>query len=113
MSTAHDGISEADWEQIALDCLAELEWVPKAGIDIAPGTGERASWEDLPIPSRLLAALQRLNTAVPAEYLQQAMADILTPRSQDAITENQRVHEWVVEGYRGLSWTDKDGTEHN
>jgi type I restriction enzyme R subunit len=113
VSKAHDGISEADWEQIALDCLAELEWEPKTGTDIAPGTGERPSWDDLPIPSRLLAALKRLNTAVPVEYLQQALAEILTPRSQDAITENHRVHSWVVDGYRGLSWTDSDGVEQN
>lgn len=113
MIKPHDGISEADWEQIALDTLAELEWEPKAGIEIAPGSGERQTWDDLPIPSRLLAALTRLNTSVPQEYLDQALADILTPRSQDAITENHRVHSWVVDGYRGLSWTDHEGVEHN
>lgn len=113
MSKTHDGTSEADWEHLALDTLAELEWEPKAGTDIAPGTGERQSWDDLPIPSRMLAALTRLNTTVPIEYLQQALADILTPRSQDAITENHRVHSWVVDGYRGLTWVDKDGIEQN
>lgn len=108
-----DGTSEADWELLAIECLAELGWLPMSGAQIAPGTGERESWHDLVIPSRLLAALQQLNPTVPVDYLHQAMADLLTPRSQDAITENHRVHAWVVEGYRGVSWTDHDGTEHN
>jgi type I restriction enzyme R subunit len=108
-----DGTSEADWELLAIETLAELGWEPKTGTDIAPGTDEREAWSDLVISTRLLSALQRLNPTVPVDYLHQAMADILTPRSQDAITENQRAHSWVVDGYRGLSWTDHDGTEHN
>ena len=36
------GISEADWENAALETLAEpLGWLPLAGEKIAPGTGER------------------------------------------------------------------------
>ena len=34
-----------------------------------------------------------------------------TPKSQDAITENYRVHEFLVHGYRGVSYVDADGTE--
>lgn len=105
--------SEADWEQIALDQLGELGWEPRHGTSIAPGTGERVSWADLEIPSRLLAKLRELNPGVPADYLQQALADVLRTRSQDAITENHRVHDWLTRGYRGVSWTDTDGTEHH
>jgi len=110
---AKDGFSENQWEQFALECLAELAWQPMAGAKIAPGTGERTSWDDLVIPSRLLTAMQQLNPGVPVDYLHQAMADILTPRSQDAITENHRVHSWLVDGYRSMSWIDQDGAEHN
>ncbi|MCW2501702.1 MAG: box helicase [Frankiales bacterium] len=108
-----DQMSEDDWERLALEALAELGWTPKAGAAIAPGTGERESWSDPVINSRFLEALRRLNPTVPLDLLHQAMADILTPRSQDAITENQRIHEWVVAGYRGLSWTDQNGVEQN
>jgi len=113
MAKRDDQMSEDDWEHLALEALAELGWEPKAGSAIAPGTGERETWSDLVIPSRLLDALRRLNPTVPVDHLHQAMADILTPRSQDAITENLRVHDWLVGGYRGLTWTDRDGTEHN
>ncbi len=111
--TSNAQMSEDDWEQLALEALAELGWAPTAGAAIAPGTGERDSWSDPVITSRFLEALRRLNPTVPLDLLHQAMADILTPRSQDAITENQRIHEWVVAGYRGLSWTDQDGVEQN
>ena len=108
-----DRMSEEDWEQLALEALGELGWQPMTGAQIAPGSGERESWGDLVLHSRLLEALRRLNPTVPVDYLHQARADILTPRSQDAITENHRAHAWIVDGYRGLSWTDHDGTEHN
>jgi len=113
MADEASGLTEADWEHLVLDWLGELEWEPVAGATIAPGGGERTAWDDLVIPSRLLAALRRLNPAVPVDYLHQAMADILTPRSQDAITENHRVHSWIVDGYRGLSWVDNEGVEQN
>ncbi|WP_438853908.1 type I restriction endonuclease subunit R [Agromyces sp. M3QZ16-3] len=107
------GISEAEWEQLALDTLAEpLLWRPAAGEAIAPGTDERESWGELLIRPRLLAAMQRLNPAVPATYLQQALAEIIAPKSQDPIAENHRIHDILVGGYR-LSYLDADGTEHN
>ncbi|WP_426978245.1 type I restriction endonuclease subunit R [Pseudarthrobacter sp. O4] len=107
------GFSEADWEGIALDRLAEpLGWQPKAGQDIAPGTDERDSWDELLIRPRLLAALQRFNPAVPVQYLQQAVAEIASPKSNDALAENHRIHGYLVDGFR-LSYIDADGTETN
>ncbi|MDP9986649.1 hypothetical protein J2S98_001806 [Arthrobacter oryzae] len=81
--------SEADWEGAAKERLGELDWKPLDGRAIAPGTGERESWSELLIRPRLLAALQRLNPAVPAQYLQQALAEIVSPKSNDAMAENQ------------------------
>lgn len=113
MAIGMAALSEADWEHFALEVLADLEWPHMPGAEIAPGKGERMSWDELIMPPRLLAALQKLNPKIPVDYLHQAVADILTPRSQDAITENHRVHSWIVDGYRGLSWVDSDGTEQN
>lgn len=103
--------SEERWEILALEALALQDWQPKHGIDIAPGSGERESWDDPVIQHRFRTALQRLNPAIPSEYLQQAAADILSAKSQDAITENHRVHQWLVDGYRGLTYVDSGGTE--
>lgn len=107
------GISEADWEQAALETLAEpLLWESKRGDEIAPGSGERNTWDELLIRPRLLDAMRRLNPDVPVPFLQQAVAEIAAPKSLDAIAENHRIHEYLVGGYP-LSYIDNDGLEQN
>ncbi|EPR75861.1 Type I restriction-modification system, restriction subunit R [Leifsonia rubra CMS 76R] len=106
------GMSEAAWEQLTLDTLGELGWLPLTGDKIAPGSGERDSWDELLIRPRLLAALQKFNPDVPAQYLRQAVAEIAAPKSKDAIAENLRIHQYLVDGFR-LSYLDNTGTENN
>src|SRR5580692_186701 len=107
-------VSEAEWEMVALELLAGRDWNPLHGNKIAPGAnGGRASWDDIVLPTRLLLAMRRLNPLVPGEYLEQAIVEILGPTSQDAIAENFRLHDILVNGYRGLSYVDSDGTEQN
>lgn len=105
------GMTESDWEIFALDQLAELGWKPKSGHEIAPGSGERGSWEDLHLPGRTFDALRRLNPDVPNEYLQQALVEIVAPASKDAIAENYRVHGWLTSGFRGITYIDDQGQE--
>lgn len=106
------GMNEDAWEQLALEVLAEpLMWRPMAGAKIAPGSGERESWDELLIPSRLRAAVLALNPSVPREYLDQALAIIVAPTSQDAVAENWRVHQMLTEGFRGITYVDHDGQE--
>ncbi|MDJ0312696.1 type I restriction endonuclease subunit R [Arthrobacter sp. H35-D1] len=113
MALAGTGFSEADWEGLALEQLAEpLGWRPTQGDEIAPGRGERESWSELLIRPRMLAALQMLNPTVPLQYVKQALAEITSPKSNDAITENQRIHAYLVNGYK-LSYIDTDGTDVN
>lgn len=106
-------IPESVWEQNAQNTLSEpLGWKPLRGDQIAPGSGERESWDELLIRPRLLEALRRLNPSVPAQYLQQALVEIASPTSQDAITENQRIHRYLTSGYP-LTYIDVDGEEQN
>ncbi|PYI69905.1 DEAD/DEAH box helicase [Arthrobacter livingstonensis] len=112
MTLAATGFSEADWEGLALEQLGELGWKPTRGEDIAPGTDERESWSELLIRRRLLIALRKFNPAVPEQYLRQAVAEIASPTSNDALSENYRIHKYLVDGYR-LSYIDTDGTEKN
>ena len=105
------GFSEAQWEDLALDRLAEpLGWRPAAGEKIAPGSGGRDTWDELLIRPRLLEALRKFNPTVPVQYLRQALTEIASPKSNDAITENHRIHNYLVGGYR-LSYIDADGSE--
>ena len=105
------GMSEADWEATAAEVLGELGWTPVPGSSIAPGSGERQSWDDLVIASRLVDALRRLNPGVPGEFLRQAYEDIVDVKSNDPITENHRAHDWLVGGYRGVTYVDDSGQE--
>ncbi len=103
-------ISEAEWESTALEVLAEQGWAASTGAEIA---GERASASDIFLHERFREALVRLNPSVPEVYLRQAATEILTPSSQDAITENRRLHELMVHGYRGVTYLDNDNVEQN
>ncbi len=103
-------IKEAEWESTALDVLAELGWQPSTGAQI---NHEREHAADLVLPGRLLQAAKRFNPQVPELYLRQAVAEILTPRSQDAISENKRLHDVLVHGYRGVTYLDRDGVDQN
>ncbi|MBP2453006.1 type I restriction endonuclease subunit R [Mycolicibacterium lutetiense] len=108
------GFSEADWELVALDTLGEHEWETATGTQIAPGTDDgRESWDDIVLPGRMLAKMRDLNPDVPAEYLDQARAAIIQPQSQDALAENYRLQQYLVAGYRGISYIDADGIEQN
>src|SRR5699024_4683023 len=109
--SSQSGFTEADWEDIALIQLNEQGWSAMLGAQIAPGTGERGSWDELIIRPRLLSALRRLNPDVPGQYLQQALAEIVAPTSQDAIAENHRIHRMMTDGYR-MTYLDADGQEH-
>jgi type I restriction enzyme R subunit len=103
-------ITEAEWEDVALEVLAEHGWRPASGAQIA---AERSAMTDLVLPGRLVEAVRKLNPLVPDAYVRQAVAEILTPASQDALAENERMHSFLVHGYRGVVWTDADGVEHN
>src|SRR5436305_57331 len=106
--------SEADWERIALERFDEHAWELLPGTAVAPGVENgRTSWDDIVLRGRLLAALRRLNPLVPGGYLDEALADILKLGSQDAISENHRLHDVLVRGYRGISYVDSDGIEQN
>ena len=59
------GMSEADWEIVAMEHLAELGWFPVNGKQIAKGSGERESWDELIIPGRLRDAIARINPKLP------------------------------------------------
>lgn len=101
-------ISEADWEADMLDWLAELGWKPGTGSDI---DGQRRSASDLVLQTDLLNALRRLNPDVPDQHLAEAAAEITAPKSQDAIAENERFHDFLVHGFRGVTFIDTKGRE--
>src|SRR5712691_3429136 len=107
------GMSESQWEALAMDTLAELAWLPMEGKKIAPKSGERESWDELVIPHRLRQAIARINPKLPASAVEEAAGLILSPQSRDALSENHRVHKYLTEGIRSVVYTDGYGAEQN
>ncbi len=107
------GMSEAGWEALATDALGELGWEPVEGKLIAPGSGERESWDQLIIPGRLQSAIERINPQLPQEAVDEVIALVLTPASRDVLAENRRLHEYLTKGIRSVVYTDVYGADQN
>jgi type I restriction enzyme, R subunit len=107
------GLSEADWELVAMEHLAELGWFPVNGKQIAKGSGERESWDELIIPGRLRDAVARINPKLPPSAVDEVMTTVMTATSRDALAENHRVHEYLTRGIRSVVYTDEYGAEQN
>jgi type I restriction enzyme R subunit len=93
-------LTEADVEQAALGWLAALGYAVVHGPAIAPGEpgAERGSYGDVVLVERLRAALARLNPAVPAAALDEALRKVLRPDSPSLLVNNRAFHRMLVEG---------------
>lgn len=101
-------ILESEWEQDMLDWLSELGWEPAVGSALEP---QRSSLADLVLQDVFLQSLRRLNPSVSDTFLAQAQAEMLTPKSQDALAENKAFHALLAHGFHGLAYVDSTGTE--
>lgn len=112
-------LNESVWEQKALEHLADLGWKTTQGAIIAPGVGvtdvdeERRTWTDLVLHRRFIQKLVSLNPDVPVNLLHDAAKQIVTANSNDALSENARFHRYLVEGFRGITYTTQEGEEVN
>src|SRR5260370_5761929 len=107
------GMSEADWEHVAMEHLAELGWFPVSGKQIAKGSGERESWDELIISGRLRDAIARINPRLPPSAIDEVMTTVMTATSRDALAENHRIHEYLTKGIRNVVYNDEYGAEQN
>lgn len=112
MSINDGRMTEAVWEHDALDELSDLDWTVKAGKDIAPGSGGRATWDDLILHDELRAAIERLNPELPPNAVREALNIATTPRSREALPENKQAHEYLTSGIHAVTYTDEFGAEH-
>ena len=105
-------LSEAQLESQCMDRLAELGWSTATGQTIAPGTGERSDWAELFLPTRLRAAIARINPDLPESSVDEAVSRVLTPESSDPLAENLRIHKLLTSGIQGIEYFDSEGTLH-
>ena len=94
------GITEGIVEQAALDWFRSLGYATLAGAVLAPGgtAPERTSYDQVVLTGRLRDAALRINPDLPAGVVEQAVTRLLRAESQNALAENERVHQLLTGG---------------
>ena len=112
------GINEAIVEDATLDIFRSLGYHTVHGPDIGPGgdAEERSSWDEVILTQRLNDAVSRINPDLPLEAVNAVVTLVLRAESQNAVSENFRLHKLITQGvpieYRhtdgairhGLAW---------
>ena len=93
--------TEADLEQVFMDDLGALGYALHRGADISPDVPHplRQSFRDTLLEPVFLAALARLNPALPTTAINEAasrLRDIVF--TTDVVQENRRVHDLMISG---------------
>lgn len=97
--------SEAHVESATMDWLATLGYTVAHDRDVGPDADDnsrrlRDSYGEVILARTLDAALADLNPALPPEALARARDEVIKPSLPDAIRENRRVHQAIVDGVR-------------
>lgn len=97
------GFTEAIVEQAALAWLESAGWHIRNGAEIAPGepAAERDDYGQVVLAQRLRDALARLNSALPAEALEEAFRKLTRPEGADLIVRNHALHRLKADCVRG------------
>lgn len=93
-------LNESTVELAVLQYLRELGYTTAFGPDIAPeaAAGERSSYEQVYLLSRLRAAAVQINRGLDAALIDEAIKRLGRAESQNPVAENFRVHELLTEG---------------
>ena len=93
-------MAESDVESAALDWLSGCGWSVARGPDIAPDTPgtERADYGTVVLEGRLRGALDRLNSDLPADALDDAYRKLTRPEGASVEGRNRAFHRMVVDG---------------
>ncbi|MDH2345522.1 type I restriction endonuclease subunit R [Bradyrhizobium sp. SSUT77] len=104
-------LSEAAVEQVVLDHLAGLGYAISTDAEIGPDgkVPEREAYADVVLAKRLLAAIEKLNPAIPADARGDALRKVLATEMPSLVEENRRLHRLLVEGVDVEFYSD-DGT---
>lgn len=102
-----------DLESSIAEVFGALAWEPTAGTSLTAKNNGRESLEDLVIPELLRASIKRLNPQLPVSAVEKVVALIRDPRSQDLTAENARIHGFIANGIRGVTYLDELGVEHS
>ena len=104
-------LSEAVVEQLVLDHLGRLGYAISSDAEIGPDgkTPEREAYADVVLAKRLIAAIEKLNPAIPGEARGDALRKVLSTEKPSLVEENRRLHRLMVEGV-DVEFYSEDGT---
>lgn len=93
-------LTESIVEDAALEWFGELGYAIGHGPHMAPGEGsaERDSFAEVVLVDRLRSALQRLNPAIPADALEEALRKVLRIGTPSLIQTNRAFHKLLRDG---------------
>jgi type I restriction enzyme R subunit len=93
-------ITESAIEELALERLQQLGYSYLYGLDIAPDGSSplRASLESPLLESRLQAAVDRINPAIPPQARQDAVRQVLRLTSPGLLSTNEAFHTMLTQG---------------
>ncbi len=92
--------TESTVEEAVLDWVARLDYFVVHGPEIAPeeSTGQRESYGDVVLLTRLREALARINPQIPAEARDEALRRVTRTETPNLLENNRRFHRMLVEG---------------
>ena len=104
-------IAEFHVEEITLDLFGSLGYSILLGPEIAPGetAAEREDYSETLLRGRLHNALVRLNSAIPADALEEALRKVTFPESPSFAANNRAFHRMLVDGVE-VEYRRKDGS---
>jgi type I restriction enzyme R subunit len=93
-------VAESGVEETCLEYFTELGWQALYGPDIAPGEGraERESFQGVLLESRVEAAIKLLNPDLGPSAVNEVVAKLRRPESDDLLAENWRVYRLLTLG---------------
>ena len=89
-------VVESHLEEAALEWFEELGYEIAFGPDISPEGEypEREDYQDVILLDRLREALERINPKLPSESIEDALRQILTPRSPNLFMNNRIMYQY-------------------
>ncbi len=110
-------ITEDAIEQTALEWLENLGYGIAYGPDIAfdgatPERDAEANYTDVVLVGRLRSALERINSTLPVDAIDEAVRKITRPESPSLIENNRSFQKMLTDGV-DISWMGADGEKHD
>lgn len=103
--------TESHVEEAALEWLSGHGWAVAYGLNASPDgdAPERGANSDVILEARFLAAVERLNPAIPAEARADAVRKVKAIELPSLVEENRRLHRLMIEGVP-VEYHGADGT---